>query len=133
MKKIFTLILLLFSLQHYSTAQIDLSGISGSGSGFIVSPDGYLVTNYHVVEGASSIKVHQKNKESQIAKVVRFDEKNDIAVLKIECNNCPYVNVKSSSNTSKGEKVFALGYPKVNLQGFESKLTEGIISSLRGS
>ena len=129
--KIATLVITaLFSMSSYG--QIDLKGSNASGSGFIVSPDGYIVTNYHVVKDASSIKVHQKNKDAQPAKLLRFDEKNDLAVLKIECVNCQYAATKNSTAIKKGDKVFALGYPDITTQGFESKLTDGIVSSLSG-
>jgi len=129
--KIASLIIgILFSISSYG--QIDLKGSNASGSGFIVSPDGYIITNYHVVKDASSIKVHQKNNDAQPAKLIRFDEKNDLAVLKIECGNCQYVVTKNSTAIKKGEKVLALGYPDITTQGFESKLTDGIVSSLSG-
>jgi hypothetical protein len=115
-----------------ANAQVDLKGSNASGTGFIVSSDGYVITNYHVIKDATAIKVHQKTKDAQPAKLIRFDEKNDIAVIKIECSNCPYVASKSSTNIKKGDKVYALGYPKITRQGFESKLTDGIISSLSG-
>jgi V8-like Glu-specific endopeptidase len=122
------------SIVFYTSAysQVTLNNATGSGSGFLVSSSGYIVTNYHVIEGVKSIEAYQKNSQGKTATVVRTDLSNDIAILKIECNQCAYVNTKTSSTVRKGDKVFALGYPNLKVQGIESKLTDGVISSVSG-
>lgn len=127
-----TLLLLALIAQSFAYCQVDLKSATSSGSGFLVSANGYLITNYHVIENADSISVNLKNTETKSAKIVRVDAKNDIAVLKIDCIDCSYAQTKSSLEVKKGEKVLALGYPNVGIQGKESKLTEGVISSLSG-
>lgn len=127
-------LLCLFSifLSSNSAGQISLKNATGSGSGFLVSSDGYIITNYHVVKNTRSVEVYQKNSQGKRAAVIRTDISNDIAILKIECSQCPYVSTKSSSAVKKGNKVYALGYPNLAIQGVESKLTDGIISSTSG-
>lgn len=125
MKKFFLSIILLFSINAHSKV--------GFGSGFLVSSDGYLVTNYHVVKDAVSVKIKVNSIESSLeARVIRSDIRNDLAILKIEGANYKYINIKPSTNIKRGEKVYAIGFPHVGIQGIEPKLTDGIISSLSG-
>lgn len=105
----------------------------GSGSGFLVSSDGYIVTNYHVIEGSNAIKVKVKGQVKLLdAKVVRSDKRNDLAILKIDGAGYKSMSIQPSSSIKRGEKVYALGFPQVDIQGVEPKLTDGMISSLSG-
>lgn len=105
----------------------------GSGSGFIVSNDGYVVTNHHVVDGADEIKVKIKGQAKLInAKVVRLDKRNDLAILKIDGAGFKPMSIQPSSSIKRGEKVYAMGFPQIDIQGVEPKLTDGIVSSLSG-
>lgn len=97
----------------------------GSGSGVIYSKDGYIITNHHVIKGADAIEV-QHEKRTYKAKLVGTDPKMDIAVLKIEANNLPAINVGRSSNVQVGDWVLAVGNP-FNLT---STVTAGIVSAL---
>ena len=81
------------------------------GSGFIVRADGYIFTNYHVVEGADRIDVKMKDGREFQAKIVGTDEKTDIAVIKIEANNLPAVQMGDSDATRVGQFAFAIGAP----------------------
>ncbi|MFL6542527.1 MAG: trypsin-like peptidase domain-containing protein [Chthoniobacterales bacterium] len=85
--------------------------IQGEGSGFIVRPDGYIFTNFHVVEGADSISVRLKDDRELPAKVVGTDEKTDIAVIKIEATGLPAVQLGDSDKLRVGEFAFAIGAP----------------------
>jgi serine protease Do len=97
----------------------------GSGSGVIISKDGYIVTNNHVVENAEVLKVTTSEKQVFTAKVIGKDPSSDLAVLKIEGANFPYLSYGNSDNVRLGEWVLAVGYP-LNL---EATVTAGIISA----
>ena len=98
----------------------------GSGSGVIISSDGYIVTNHHVIETAEDIQITTNNNQSYDAKIIGSDEQNDIALLKIENNDeLPYAVFGDSDTTQIGEWVLAVGNP-FNLT---STVTAGIISA----
>jgi Do/DeqQ family serine protease len=98
---------------------------SSSGSGVIISADGYIVTNNHVVDGAEQVEVTFKNKRTVTAKVVGKDASFDLAVLKVEEKNLPTLSYGNSDNVKLGEWVLAVGYP-LNL---ETTVTAGIVSA----
>ena len=113
--------------------------ISSTGTGFAISTNGYIVTNYHVVNNANSIKVRGVNNEfsiSYIAKVVASDKNNDLAIIQINdsrftsISNVPY-SIRNNT-VDVGENVFVLGYPLTASMGDEIKLTTGIISAKSG-
>ena len=98
----------------------------GSGSGVIISSDGYIITNHHVIETAEDIQITTNNNQSYDAKIIGSDEQNDIALLKIETNDeLPYAVFGDSDSTQIGEWVLAVGNP-FNLT---STVTAGIISA----
>lgn len=78
---------------------------AASGSGFIISDDGYILTNYHVIENSSSISVSMYNGESYDATLIGYDESNDIAVLKIEAEGLAPVILVDSNNLNVGEQI----------------------------
>jgi serine protease Do len=96
-----------------------------SGSGFFISSDGYLVTNNHVVENATEIKVVLKDERELTAKVVGRDENTDLAVIKVEGRGFPYVNFENSARPRVGDWVIAVGNPF----GLGGTATAGIISA----
>ena len=98
-----------------------------SGSGFIISDDGYIVTNYHVIEDAASIKVTTYSGESYSATVIGYDESNDVAVLKIEAEGLSPVVIGNSDNMNVGDSVVAIGNP---LGELTFSLTAGAVSAL---
>ena len=101
---------------------------AGSGSGIILSDDGYIVTNAHVIDGAETVKVVLYNEEEYEAKIIGADTRTDIAVLKIEANNLVEAEFGDSSQIEIGETVYALGNPGgLSLQ---SSFTDGMISGL---
>ena len=98
----------------------------GSGSGVIISSDGYIITNHHVIETAEDIQITTNSNQSYDAKIIGSDEQNDIALLKIETNDeLPYAVFGDSDSTQIGEWVLAVGNP-FNLT---STVTAGIISA----
>ena len=100
---------------------------AASGSGFIISEDGYIVTNYHVIEGAESVKVTAYSGESYDATVVGYDESNDVAVLKIDATGLSPVVIGDSDNMNVGDSVVAIGNP---LGELTFSLTSGSVSAL---
>ncbi len=99
--------------------------ISGWGSGVIISDDGYIITNNHVVENAESVDVTLNDKRTFIAKVVGRDPGSDIALLKIKAENLPFIKYGDSDQLKLGEWVLAVGNP-FNLT---STVTAGIVSA----
>lgn len=97
----------------------------GVGSGFIISGDGYVLTNAHVVEGADEVTVTLTDRRELKAKVLGADRRTDVALLKLEANNLPYLRTGDSSKIRVGEWVVAIGSP-FNL---ENTVTAGIISA----
>ena len=100
----------------------------GSGSGIIISKDGYIITNSHVIEGASSIDVVLSTGEEYDAKLIGQDVKTDLAVLKIEAKNLPAAELGKSSELKVGELAVAIGNP-LGLE-FQGSVTAGVISAL---
>ncbi len=100
---------------------------SGAGSGVIVSEDGYIITNVHVVSGANKITVTLNNKNTYEAKVVGKSSSLDIAMIKIDANGLKATSLGNSSSLNLGEEVVAIGNPLGQLGG---TVTNGIISSL---
>ena len=100
------------------------------GSGVIISKDGYIVTNNHVIDGADKILVAmpESNKEYE-AKVIGKDAKSDLAIIKINANNLPFLKFSSSNDLQVGDVVFAIGNPF----GVGESITQGIISALNKS
>ncbi len=100
----------------------------GSGSGVIISDDGYIITNNHVVEGATEIVVILNAGEEYTAKLVGSDSKTDLAVLKIDAHSLAYAKLGTSSELRVGETAIAIGNPLG--QEFAGTTTQGIISGL---
>jgi serine protease Do len=98
----------------------------GFGSGFIVSKDGYVITNAHVVDNAVEIQVGLKDRREFDATLIGLDKASDIAVLKVDSDNLPVVKIGDSDNLRVGEWVLAIGSPF----GFEQTATQGIVSAL---
>lgn len=96
-----------------------------SGSGVIISDDGYIVTNYHVIEDANSIEVVMNNNQRFFAKVIGRDPSTDLALLKIKAKNLPFVKYGDSDRITPGEWVLAIGNPF----DLNSTVTAGIVSA----
>ncbi|HEY6945398.1 MAG TPA: trypsin-like peptidase domain-containing protein [Candidatus Acidoferrum sp.] len=102
--------------------------VEGAGSGFIIDPRGYILTNYHVVEGAQSIEVVLGDQSRYPAKYIGADQRNDVALIKIDPKGKQLTTLKlgDSNAIQVGQKVLAIGNPF----GFQSTLTTGVVSAL---
>ncbi len=99
--------------------------VFGAGSGFIISPDGVILTNAHVVRDAKEVTVKLQDRREYRARVLGSDAKTDVAVLKIDAKNLPVVPVGRSSDLKVGEWVLAIGSPF----GLDSSVTAGVVSA----
>ena len=99
--------------------------IRGEGSGFIIQPDGLILTNAHVVEGATRVTVQLTDRREYSAKVIGGDKTSDVAVIRIPAGNLPTVNLGNSNSLVVGQWVLAIGAPF----GFENSATAGIVSA----
>ena len=97
----------------------------GLGSGVIVSPDGYILTNNHVIEGADELEVSLNDGRKLVAKVIGTDPKTDVAVVKIDADQLPFVTLADSDKIRVGDVVFAIGNPL----GVGQTTTMGIVSA----
>lgn len=95
------------------------------GSGFIISKDGYVLTNYHVIKGADEIIVRLSDRRELMAEVIGEDQRSDVALLKIEATGLPVAKIGKSSTLEVGEWVLAIGSPF----GFDHSATAGIVSA----
>lgn len=102
--------------------------VKGTGSGVIISKDGYILTNYHVVENSTKLQVILSNKKNYTAKLIGKDKNNDVALIKITADSSEFgvATLGDSTNLVVGQKVLAIGNP----YGLSGTLTTGIISSL---
>ncbi len=125
-------------LKTYPTAAIERSNQPSSGTGFFISSNGYIATNYHVIKNAHNIKVSGVNenyKRTYSAKVIVTDKQNDLAILKVNDHKFRTISTPYSlkfSTASVGEDVFVLGYPLISTMGLDIKLTNGLISARTG-
>ena len=95
------------------------------GSGFIISKDGYILTNHHVVAGADEVIVRMSNRKEFVARIVGSDEASDVAVLKVDGEDLPVLRLGDSDKLQVGEWVLAIGSPF----GFDHSVTAGIVSA----
>jgi S1-C subfamily serine protease len=101
------------------------------GTAFVVRPDGYLLTAFHVVKGAREIELSCAEMGKATAVVERFSEANDLAVLRVVNGKTPtYLSLADQRSVNLGEAVFTIGFPAPDLLGSEAKFNEGTISSL---
>src|SRR4249919_585183 len=96
------------------------------GTGFIISGDGYVLTNHHVVEGADTVRVRLSDRREYTAKVVGSDEQSDVALLKIAANGLPTLRLGDSNQLRPGQWVVAIGSPF----GLDHSVTAGIVSAV---
>jgi serine protease Do len=97
----------------------------GTGSGFIISDDGYIVTNHHVVDGADTVIVRMSDRREFDAEVVGTDQRSDLALLRVSATNLPFVSLGNSSDLRVGQWVLAIGSPF----GLDYSVTAGIVSA----
>lgn len=99
--------------------------MAGNGSGFIVSPDGLILTNAHVVDNADEVTVRLSDRREYVAEVLGLDERTDVAVLRIDVKDLPHVRLGDPQSLRPGEWVMAIGSPF----GFEHTVTVGVVSA----
>src|SRR5688572_3141872 len=99
--------------------------ITHSGSGVLISEDGYIVTNYHVIAGGIRIQVQLDYRHEYTAQVIGVDSLHDVALLKINAKGLPFLEFGNSDSVRIGEQVLAVGSP----YGLKGTVTEGIISA----
>jgi len=104
--------------------------VTGSGTGFIITRNGYVLTCHHVIDHANEVKVAVGGKIYP-AKLIRSDPNNDLALLKIN-GSFPAIGFSSKRSAKMGQNVFTIGYPNPGLQGVSAKFTKGTINSLTG-
>lgn len=104
---------------------------SSNGTGFFISNDGWIITNAHVVDDATEVDVRGEDGEIRPARVVKTDEKSDVALLKMELAPGSWLRL-AGEELPMGASVFTIGFPNATLQGVEPKFTDGRISSLTG-
>ena len=117
------------SINTTASAGINIFGqtveTASAGSGFIISPDGYIVTNYHVVKGATSVKVTLYNGDTYDAAVIGGDSDYDVAIIKINAGGLPAVTLGNSADVNVGDTVLAIGNP---LGELTFSMSQGIVS-----
>lgn len=113
------------SFRKGNTPSLHPTVITGSASGVIITPDGYIVTNYHVVNKTDNLKVVLANQHSFKATIVGMDSLTDIALLKINGQQLPFVRFGSADSIAAGDWVLAIGSPL----GMNSTVTAGIVSA----
>ncbi|UNK50396.1 DegQ family serine endoprotease [Lysobacter sp. S4-A87] len=101
-------------------------GGTSMGSGFLMSADGYVMTNHHVVEGADTVTVKLSDRREFTAKVIGSDEQSDVALLKIDAKGLPFLRMANASSTRAGQWVIAIGSPF----GLDHSVTAGIVSAV---
>ena len=115
--------------RRFGDPRAQLPPTRGEGSGFIISADGYILTNAHVVEDAREVTVRMTDRREHHAKVVGIDARTDVAVLKIDATKLPIVRIGDPQGLKAGDWVFAIGSPF----GFENSVTAGIVSAIARS
>ncbi|MDI9239384.1 DegQ family serine endoprotease [Lysobacter sp. LF1] len=101
-------------------------GGTSLGSGFVISADGYVMTNHHVVEGADTVTVKLSDRREFTAKVIGSDEQSDVALLKIDAKGLPFLRMAQANSTKAGQWVIAIGSPF----GLDHSVTAGIVSAV---
>jgi S1-C subfamily serine protease len=107
-------------------------GLRGTGSGFFITRDGYLLTNFHVVKDAARLEVLYKSQTYKKVVVVQVDAEKDLALLKVADGDFSTVPISHKESVELGDEVFTIGFPNFEMQGQAPKFTDGKISSLAG-
>jgi serine protease Do len=104
--------------------------VNGMGTGIILDPRGYIITNHHVIDGVANIQVTLADTKSYPARIIAHDPKTDLAIIKIDAKQpLPVIRLGTSSDLMQGESVIAMG----NAYGYEHTVTRGIVSALHRS
>ena len=119
-----------FSLLIALTVQNVQAAIS-TGTGFFITADGFFLTSFHVVEDARKIYLKDYKGHDYPAEVIAVDRSNDLALLRVQ-GKFTALPLVDSKGVKRGSSVITIGFPHIDIQGFDPKLTDGLISSLSG-
>lgn len=119
-------------LPTYNPEKVRAERGFSTGTGFVIADGGYILTNYHIVEGADKIIIHARDKRTFPAMVIAKDPANDIAIIKIN-ESLPHIALANTGNMRKASEVMTIGYPLIAIQGQEQKATFGRINALFGA
>jgi S1-C subfamily serine protease len=108
-----------------------LTRLAASGTGFFVAPSGYAVTNYHVVENCQRLLLNIRGEQRE-ATIIAKDEANDLALIKVFCDECASVKFRPDRRSELGESIMVAGYPLKGLLASDLNVTDGTISALAG-
>ena len=117
-------------MEQARTSVVHITTRYGTGSGFVVDPEGYILTNAHVVERSEGLRVHFDDGASLVAVVVAYDERRDMALLKVDTTRS-LTALTFATDARQGEVVVALGYPFSHVIGDKMSVADGIVSSFR--
>jgi TPR repeat protein/S1-C subfamily serine protease len=112
-------------------ADEDRRTASSTGTGFFITTSGFLVTNAHVIADYENIEIRDQTGQTYRASVIATDKKRDLALLKV-VGSFAALHIDQLGKPVKGQRVLTIGYPQISIQGSESKVTDGVISSLSG-
>ena len=118
-------VVMVYSYSNASGGYFNPGTVTSTGSGFFISQDGYLLTNHHVIEGAVNVTISTRNGQTHTAAIIGSDATNDVALLKVDAQNLPYVKIGSSADLIVGDQVAAIGNP---LGELTSTMTVGYVS-----
>ncbi len=100
----------------------------GSGSGFIVHPDGFILTARHVVEGAGGLEIAIPGYSPMLGRVIAIDRSEDVAILKVDRSNLPTLRLGDSGQLRQGEEILVIGFPRAtDLGALDASATRGIV------
>jgi len=121
------------SLEKALQAVVQIRTPAGSGSGFFVNGDGYIVTNYHVVKGTEQVNVILPTGRKTTGRVVEVSISRDLAVIKVPLTEAPFIPLCPTENVKIGKQVYAVGYPLGKMEPGETKptVTMGVVSGIR--
>lgn len=108
------------------------SNSQSTGTGFTISPNGLIVTAYHVIEGSDSIEALVPGLGFRPAKIIASNPSNDIAIIKVQTETKNYLNISDFKSSKVSDKIYTLGYPLSSVLGDEPKYSEGVVNSLTG-
>jgi len=117
------------SIEQAVQSSVTIRTPKGHGSGFFVSENGYIVTNYHVIADTAKLEVILNDGSKLIPKIIRFNKESDLALLKIEKNNIVPFNISDTESAGMGKEIYVIGTPSA--EDLSQTLTKGIISSIR--
>ncbi|MEI8271999.1 MAG: S1C family serine protease [Paludibacter sp.] len=117
------------SIEQAVQSSVTIRTPKGHGSGFFVSENGYIVTNYHVIADTAKLEVILNDGSKLIPKIIRFNKESDLALLKIEKNNIVPFNISDIESAGMGKEIYVIGTPSA--EDLSQTLTKGIISSIR--